>query len=152
MSYWFGLWVVVMGCATFAGCGDEAAPKPDQEQVRVLVGDFFANAAADNAEAVCAALTPDGRARALLRRFVGGRPIRPASQTQCVGDRAPWALDSTDLPHAMDNGYRVRVPSVRVRGTAAVATVRFTGFRRTWRFRKTDDGWKIDDFSLPVRE
>jgi hypothetical protein len=52
----------------------------------------------------------------------------------------------------MDHRHRVRVSSVRVRGEAAVATVRFTAFKRTWRFRRGDDGWKIDDFSLPVRE
>jgi hypothetical protein len=118
----------------------------------VLVGDFFDDAAADTAKAICAALTPDGRARAVLRRFVGGRPLRPASQAQCVDEKAPGALDSVDLPYAMDHGWRVRVPSVRVRGGAAAATVRFTAFERTWRFRKVDDGWKIDDFSLPVRE
>jgi ketosteroid isomerase-like protein len=152
MSCRLGLWLVVIGCATLAGCGDDATPKPDREQVRALVEDFFGDAAADKAEAVCAALTPDGRARAVLRRFVGERPLRAASQARCVDEKAPWALDSTDLPYAMDHGYRVRVPSVQVRGTTAMATVRFTAFERTWRFRKADDGWKIDDFSLPVRE
>jgi hypothetical protein len=143
---------VVIWCATGAGCGDDALPKPDRAQVRVLVEDFFEDAAADDAEAVCAALTPDGRARAVLRRFVGGRPLRSASQAQCTDGNAPGALASTDLPYAMDHGHRVRVPLVRVRGAAAVATVRFTGFQRTWRFRRSHDGWKIDDFSLPVRE
>ena len=75
-------------------------------------------------------------------------PARRSAATRAL----PGALASTDLPYAMDHGHRVRVPLVRIQGAAAVATVRFTGFQRTWRFRRGHDGWKIDDFSLPVRE
>lgn len=118
----------------------------------MVIEDFFDDAAADDAEGVCGALTPDGRARTVQRRFVNDRPLRPASEAQCVDEGAPLALDSTDLPYAMKHGFRVRVPKVRLAGNEAVATVRFTAFSQKWTLRKTDDGWKIDDLILPVRE
>ena len=125
----------------------------NDEQVRVLVEDFFEDAADDDAEAVCGALTPDGRARAgpaAFRRRSAAAPRQPGA-VQRRG-ALPGALASTGSSVAMDHGHRVRVPLVRIQGAAAVATVRFTGFQRTGRFRRGHDGWKIDDFSLPVRE
>ena len=144
--------LVLLAFATLTGCGADPEPQPDSNQLRALVHDFFLDAAAGDAEAVCAVLTPDGRARATERRFVHGRPLRPASEEQCVSERAPAALKSSDLPIAVKNGWRHQVVKLRLVGVRARARIQFTGFFRSWRFRKSDGDWRIDYFSMPVRE
>ena len=52
----------------------------------------------------------------------------------------------------MENGFAPRVLTIAVGHNNARARVKFTAFERTWRFRKTDEGWRIDYFALPVRE
>ncbi len=97
-------------------------------------------------------LTPTGRAHALVRTFIHDRPRRPASEEQCVDGAAKRALLSSDLPVAMKNGYRPRIVRLKFSGDVARARIKFTAFYRLWRFRRSGDNWKIDDFSLPVRE
>jgi hypothetical protein len=151
--------LLLAGLTALIGCGSEPDPSPDREQIRTLVSDFFNDAAAGNAEAICAVMTADGRAWATGRDFlvhegeslVDARPRRPASMEQCIESDAAGTY-STDLPVAMKNGYRPRVLDLKIADDTARARVGFTGFRRTFAFQRADDAWRIDYFSLPVRE
>jgi hypothetical protein len=145
-----GLALAAFLLLALSGCGED--PKPDREQIRDLVDTLFDAAAADDAEGVCAVLTEDGWAHAVQRHFVDGEPVRHANEDDCVREHAPVALKSVDLPYAMKHGYRPTVDGVRIRGDRATAIVTFTAFSVRWHFRRTGDGWKIDDFLLPVRE
>jgi hypothetical protein len=152
--------IAVFAALVFPGCGDDAAPQPDRVQIPALVQQFFVEAVDDDAEAICAVLTANGRAWAVERSFsvrrgeslASARPRRPASYEQCVEAGAPHATASSDLPIAMKNGYRPRVVELRLTGIQARARIKFTAFKSTWVLRDTDDGWRVDYFSMPVRE
>jgi hypothetical protein len=135
-----------------AGCGDSANSPPDREQIETLVDDFFQDAADKDAQAVCEVLTEDGWAHALYRKFVVDEPLRSATQDDCVDERAPAALRSVDLPAAVKHGSRPGIERLRILGDRASGIVTFANDQRRWAFRKTGDGWKIESFSLPVRE
>jgi hypothetical protein len=136
----------------FAGCGDSSNSTPDREQIETLVDDFFRDAADKDAEAVCSALTEDGWAHALYRKFLVDEPLRSATKDDCVGKRAPAALRSVDLPAAVEHGSRPGIERLRILGDRASGIVTFNNDQRRWAFLDTDDGWKIESFSLPVRE
>jgi ketosteroid isomerase-like protein len=135
-----------------AGCGSDPEPKPDREQIQALVDRLFEDAAAKDAEGVCAVLTEDGWAHAVQRKFLADEPLRSADEDDCVRLRAPAALRSVDLPAMMRGGYRPYVQRLRVLGDRATGIVAARPFKTRWAFRKTDDGWKIETFALPVRE
>jgi ketosteroid isomerase-like protein len=136
-----------------AACGTAPEPKPDGEQIEALVNGLFEDAAAKDAEGVCAVLTEDGWAHAVQRKFLADEPLRSADQDDCVRERAPGAaLKSNDLPVAMKNGFRPHVEQLRILGDRATGVVKFTVYRVRWAFRKTDGGWKIESFAVPVRE
>ncbi len=146
------LGVLVVVPASLAACGGDPEPKSDRQQIEALVNGLFEDAAAKDAEGVCAVLTEDGWAHAVERKFLADEPLRSADEDDCVRERAPAALKSVDLPVAVRNGYRPSVERLRVLGDRATGVVRFTGYRVRWAFRKTAEGWKIESFALPVRE
>jgi hypothetical protein len=155
-----GACIAIVVPLAYVGCGNDSAPPPNRVPIRTLVQQFFLDAWHKDAEAICAVLTADGRAWAVDRTFsvhrgeslASARPRRPASYEQCVESGAPHATNSSDLPIAMKNGYRPRVVAVRRTDGQARARVKFTGFKRTWVLRDTDNGWRVDYFSMPVRE
>jgi ketosteroid isomerase-like protein len=147
------LGVLVVVPASLASCGDGSEPTSDRQQIEALVNGLFEDAAAKDAEGVCAVLTEDGWAHAVQRHFLADEPLRSADEDDCVRERAPAAaLKSTDLPGLMKNDHRPHVERLRVLGDRATGVVRFTLYRVRWAFRKTDGGWKIESFAVPVRE
>jgi ketosteroid isomerase-like protein len=135
---------------SFAACGSD--PTPDREQIRALVRDFFQDAAAKDAKAVCAALTEDGWAHAVQRKFLVDEPLRSASEDDCIRLKAPAALRSDDLPAMVKSGRVPQLIRLRVLGDRATGVVTSGFLQDRWAFRKLDDGWKIESFILPVRE
>jgi ketosteroid isomerase-like protein len=147
------LGVLLLVPASLAACGDDPEPKSDPQQIEALVNGLFEDAAAKDAEGVCAVLTEDGWAHAVQRKFLADEPLRSADREDCVRERAPGAaLKSHDLPVGMKNGFRPHVEQLRILGDRATGVVRFTVYRVRWAFRKTDGGWKIESFAIPVRE
>jgi ketosteroid isomerase-like protein len=144
------LGVLLVVPAGLAACDPE--PKSDRQQIQALVNGLFEDAAAKDAEGVCAVLTEDGWAHAVQRKFLADEPLRSADEDDCVRLRAPAALRSVDLPGVMRSGYRPYVERLRVLGDRATGVVALRPFKTRWAFRKTDDGWKIESFALPVRE
>jgi len=100
----------------FGGCGGSPS---DQDQVRDAIGDYAKAVGGDDPERVCELLVTRG----------GKRP--PERCRDRVGDGRLEAGQSLG---------EVRVRSVRVRGTAAVATLE-SGERVD--LRRVDDDWRI---------
>jgi hypothetical protein len=146
--------VVAVGvCAglLMAACGDDEAPRPDREEIRDVVVAFFADAASGDAEAVCGALTGVGRAYAAGRGTYMHRPPKPASTSRCIDRKAGAATSSVDLPLVISRDL-LRVTKVRVSGDRARVVVCNVALCRPQRLRRTDDGWKIESFRLPVND
>jgi hypothetical protein len=149
-----------LAALVIAGCGDDPQSPPDGARISSLVTRFFEDAAGGDAEAICSVLTPNGRAWAVGRTFsihrgesmAAAPPRRPASYEQCVESGAPHATGSSDLPHAMKNGFRPQVVKTRRSPEGVRVRVKFTAVGRTWVMRRSADGWRIHYFSLPVRE
>jgi hypothetical protein len=137
---------------SFAACGSDSKQQSDDDRIRTLVTDFFEDAAAKDAEAVCGVLTEDGWAHAVQRKFLVDEPLRSADEDDCVRLRAPAALRSSDLPAMMRYGYRPHLERLRILGDRASGVVRFNFLKDRWAFRKIDGDWKIESFHLPVRE
>jgi hypothetical protein len=147
------LGVLLVVPASVGACGADPEPKSDRQQIESLVNGLFEDAAAKDVEGVCAVLTEDGWAHAVQRKFLADEPLRSADKDDCVRERAPGAaLKSTDLPAAIKHGYRPHVERLRILGDRATGVVRFIFDRVRWAFRKTDAGWKIESFAIPVRE
>jgi hypothetical protein len=148
-----GVVVAVGVCAglVVAACGDGEAPRPDREEVRDVVVAFFRDAARGDAEAVCAALTGVGRAQAAGRGSVTGRPPEPVSGRRCIERKARTATVSVDLPLVISRDL-LRVKSVQINDDAARVVVCNVALCRPQRLLKTDDGWRIDSFQLPVND
>jgi hypothetical protein len=137
---------------SFAACGSDSKQQSDDDRIRTLVTDFFEDAAAKDAEAVCGVLTEDGWAHSVQRKFLVDEPLRSADEDDCVRLRAPAALRSGDLPAMMRYGYRPHLERLRILGDRASGVVRFNFLKDRWAFRKIDGDWKIESFHLPVRE
>ena len=152
--------VVALASLASSGCGDDADPPPDRNQIPAFVGQFFDDARDHDAKAICSVLTADGRAWATGRAFhirervslADASPMRPASIAACVESGAPHATVSSDLPGSMKAGHRPDVIDMRSAGGQVRVRIRFTGHERTWVLSKGADGWLVDYFSMPVRE
>ena len=131
------------------GCGGGGPPKPDREAIEDVVVALFEDAARKDVGAVCGALTGVGRAQAAgLPRAIGRRP-RPASEERCVRAGAYTAIQSEQLPTAIDRGW-LEVKRVRVSGSRARVDVCNGARCVTQTLRETPRGWRIDLFGLPV--
>jgi len=148
-----GRLVAVSICAILlvAACGGSGAPRPDREEVRDALVDFFQDAANGDVEAVCGALTGVGRAHAAGRGSITGRLPDPVSEERCVEKKARTATSSVDLPVVIRRRL-LRVRHVRIDGKAARALVCNVALCRPQRLRKTEDGWRIESFQLPVND
>jgi hypothetical protein len=132
------------------GCGEDDPPKPDREQVRELIHDFFQDAANGDVEAVCAALTGVGRAQAAGRGQIIGRPPVPVSEERCIERRAHTAIVSVDLPLVVD---ALRIERIRVRSRTATVYVCNWALCRPQLVRRQPTGsWRIESFQLPVND
>jgi hypothetical protein len=148
-----GVALAVGVCAALpvAACGGSEAPRPDSEEVRDVLVDFFKDAANGDVEAVCGALTGVGRAQAAGRGSITGHLPKPASEERCVEKKATTATSSVDLPVVI--GRRLlRVRDVKIDGDKARASVCNVALCRPQRLRKTGDGWRIESFQLPVND
>jgi hypothetical protein len=143
--------VIVSAALLVAACGEDDAPRPDREEVRDVLVDFFHDAADGDIEAVCAALTGAGRAQAAGRGSITGRLPDPASEQRCIEKRAQAATSSVDLPVVIRRRL-LRVQHVRIDGNAARARVCNAALCRERRLRKTEGGWRIESFQLPVND
>ena len=132
-------------------CGEAEPPRPDREEVRDVLVAFFDDAARGDVEAVCAALTGVGRAGAAGRGSVTGRLPEPVSEQRCIDRKARTATNSVDLPSVISRDL-LRVKNVRVNGDRAGALVCNVALCRPQLLRKSDDGWKIESFQLPVND
>jgi hypothetical protein len=130
-------------------CGSEDEPTPDRDQIRSVVTDFFHNAVDGNVVAICANLTGPGRAQAAGRGQIIGRPRVPVSEQRCVDRGARTALGSVDLPGVVDH---LRLEHFQITGGRARVLVCLGRGCNPQKLRKTDDGWKIDAFQLPVND
>jgi hypothetical protein len=148
-----GRLVAVSICAILlvAACGEGEAPRPDREEVRDALVDFFRDAANGDVEAVCGALTGVGRAQAAGRGSITGRLPDPVSEERCVEKKARTATSSVDLPVVIRRRL-LRVGHVRIDGKAARALVCNVALCRPQRLRRTEDGWRIESFQLPVND
>jgi hypothetical protein len=131
------------------GCGDDDRPKPDREQIRDVVKQFFHNAADGDVEAVCAALTGVGRAQAAGRGQIIGQPPVPVTEERCIARRAQTATVTEDLPDVVD---ALHIKHVRVHGRKATADICNGALCRPQVLRKQAGGWKIESFQLPVND
>jgi hypothetical protein len=127
-----------------AGCGEEREQSPEEVALA-----FFHDVAEDNVEAGCDKLTGHGRAAAIGRSTVVGRLPKPATREQCIEDGLSIPRSSVDLPGAVND---LRVSSVEVAGKHATVVISFDGLRAPQRLRNTSNGWKIDEFVLPVHD
>ena len=133
------------------GCGDDESPKPDRQEVRERIVAFFNDAASGDVEAVCGALTGVGRAYAAGRGTYMHRPPKPASTSRCIDRKARAATSSVDLPLVIRRDL-LRVKTVQISATTARVVVCNVALCRPQRLRKTDHGWKIESFGLPVND
>jgi hypothetical protein len=145
--------VAISVCAGLlvAACGEDEAPRPDREEIRGVVVAFFDDAASGDVEALCGALTGVGRAQAAGRGSITGGLPEPATERRCVERKARTATGSVDLPLVISRDL-VRVKKVRISGDSARVVVCNVALCRPQRLRKTDDGWKIESFQLPVND
>jgi hypothetical protein len=155
MSCRVRLWLAGVGsfevCAVLAvvGCGGDGSTKPDREAVQDVVRTFLEDAAREDVEAVCGALTGVGRAQAAGLPRVAERPPRPASKERCVEEGAHTAVTSEQLATAIDRGW-LDLKRVRVSGSRARVDVCNGARCVTHSLRETAGSWKIDLFGLPV--
>jgi hypothetical protein len=131
------------------GCGGDDPPKPDREAVEDVVAAFLEDAAEEDVEAVCGALTGVGRAQAAGLPRAIGRPPKPASEERCDDAGARTAVTSEQLPTAIDRGW-LELKRVRVNGDRAQVDVCNGARCVTQTLRETAGGWRIDLFGLPV--
>jgi hypothetical protein len=143
--------VIVSAVLLVAACGEDEAPRPDREEVRHVLVDFFQDAADGDVEAVCGALTGTGRAQAAGKGSITGRLPDPISEERCVEKKARTATSSVDLPVVIRRRL-LRVQHVRIDGNAATARVCNAALCREQRLRKTEGGWRIESFQLPVND
>lgn len=135
-----------------AACGDDnGEPKPDRDQIIDVVTGFLHDVVDDDAAAVCASLTPTGRARAIGRGRTIGKPLKPASLEECVSAGASAATSSGDLPELVGRNA-IRVTHSEIDGASARVVLANGALKGVQRLKKTSDGWKIDQFELPVRD
>jgi hypothetical protein len=135
-----------------AGCGDEdQRPKPDREQIRDVVVDFFTDVADDDAKAACDKLTAVGRTQTLGLDQTIGAPTKPSSEEMCVDAGIPILRDSNQLSTIVDNGL-LRVRRVDISGDRAQAITMAAAFKGVQHLRRTDDGWKINRFEPMVHD
>jgi hypothetical protein len=114
-----------------------------------VVSDFFHKAVAGDVEAVCGLLTGPGRAQAAGHGQVIGQPRVPVSKQRCIARRAHTAIVSQDLPGVVD---RLRFVPARVAQRHARVMVCAGELCLPQLLRKTPEGWKIDEFALPVND
>jgi hypothetical protein len=131
------------------GCGENERPKPDREQIRDVVRQFFHDAADGDVEAVCAALTGSGRAQAAGRGSITGHLPEPVSEDRCIEKHAHTATVSQDLPQVVD---ALRIERVRIHGRTAKAFVCGGALCHPQLLRKEHGSWKIELFELPVSD
>jgi hypothetical protein len=134
-----------------AACGDGEAPRPDREQVRDVLVEFFEDAADRDIGGVCAALTGVGRAQAVGRGSITGHVPEPVTEQRCLEKKADAATSSVDLPLVIRRRLLI-VKNVRINGGAAEALVCNVALCRPQRLHKTPDGWKIHSFQIPVND
>jgi hypothetical protein len=143
--------LVVLACiaSLLSACDSNDESTPDRDLIRSVVSDFFHASVNEDAEAICAMLTGPGRAQAAGHGQIIGRPRASVSEQRCVARGARAAIGSVDLPGVIDE---LRIVPLRIEGGRARVSVCFRGLCRPQRARKTEDGWKIDVFQLPVND
>ena len=132
-----------------AACTSDEERVSDRDQVRSVVTDFFHKAVAGDVEAVCGLLTGPGRAQAAGHWQIVGKPKIPVSERRCVARGAHTAVVSEDLPGVVDS---LRIVPARVADRRARVMVCAAALCVPQLLRKTSEGWKIDEFTLPVND
>jgi hypothetical protein len=133
------------------GCGGNPQPKPDRIEVKEAVMGFFRDVARDDAEAICGRLTGLGRAQAIGHGLAPGQRPKPETKEKCIESGAPVPRSFADLPSVLKNGT-LRLRQVKIADDRARAVVSVGALRGVERLARTDQGWKIDFFDIPVRD
>lgn len=115
-----------------------------------MVVDFLEDIADGDVAAVCAILTPTGRAQAIARATTIGKPLTRASLDECVAGDARGVINSSAFPDLVARKV-FKVTHTEIDGASARVVLTNGALTGVQRLKKTDAGWKIDQFELPYR-